>query len=306
MSDFIYEKNRLVSIHFPSLHDFIAYKLEPGAERVNGRRYKQALAQGIFHRSRDGYGPTNRSASDVLDHAVTGDDVLTRKVIQLGKQLDEVTNKNTLDYTQRIQHVKRRKVRKHFGDELDIHRVYQGQLDTAWGTTERVVIDETHNLITLFIDIGGNAGVTAESSLWRTAVVVRLVNELEAAGKSVKICVGGASVNTYVRKHCTSTVSVVVKDFNQALSIERLAAMSHIGFYRVFGFAAKMCYGDKVTQGLGQSESIRRNVPIPLQQEIDEGHTRYVYIDKSTGVRAACSSLEDCYRQMKKYSEESA
>lgn len=301
MENVVKRTDNTISIHFHSIMDFMEFKPTGEAEANNGRAFKNFLRGSG---DRKWFGPTNKNASQVITHALVGDISLGKRVTKMWAELDAATNKNTQDYTQRIQVARRKRVRKSFGDELDIHKVYQGQLDTAWSATERVVTDVQHSLITLFVDIGGNANDDAVKSLWRATVITRLVDELVAAGKSVRVLAGGASQDTYYAEKRKSTVSCVVKEYNEHLSVDRLAAMTHTGFYRVFGFAAKMAYHHKAVSSLGYSVNIHSAIPVQIQEEIDEGHTRIIHVDKCMDVTQAIRALERCYEQMKQYGEE--
>lgn len=302
MKDPIKTKDSLTSVHFESLVDFMQYQYpKDNVNRYNWRLYREGTD--TDHKP-DWYGPTNNCSVQTLEKALAGDPELGKTIQSMWAQLDQATGKKLVSYEQQIQVSKRRRIRSDFGDELDIHKVYQGQLDRAWSRTERVVIDSKHTLVTLFVDIGGNVGVDAVDALWRAVTTTRLVSELEAAGKSVKVVVGGSSSGALTGTGLLTTVSVVVKNYNQPLSLERLAAMTHLGFYRSFGFAAKMIFRQRVAPNLGHSISIANNVPVQLQEEVDEGHTRFVHIDRASSLQGAVTQLESAYEQMEKFSKE--
>lgn len=295
----------LMSCHFASLLDYVEDVKPEGTTNYDNWKWRQNKSH-PGGRFRDWFGPSATNSKQVLNLALLGDDALGEMVREMWSELDDATGKRQTDYRQRIQQVKRRKLRSDFGDELDIHKVYQGHLDTAWTRTERIEIDVEHSLITLFIDIGGNCNIKCTDTLWRAAVATRLVSELEAAGKSVKVVVGGAVSGLFRRKrHINTTVSVVVKEFNQPLSVERLAAMTHIGFFRSFGFVALERFDvDDTTSHLGHSIPISDSIPVQLQEEIDEGHTRFVHIEGANSLHAAKRELESAYKQMERYAQE--
>jgi len=210
-----------------------------------------------------------------------------------------------VDYVQKIKAVKRKLKHDRFGDELDIHKVYAGKLDTAWTRRERVVYDKEHPLVTLYVNISGSAGVEADESLWRAVVTLKIYEELIQAGKSVRVIVGGSSSGTFRTSH-KCACAMVVKEYNQSLSMERLAAMTHIGFYRIFGFAAKAAQDELMLKSsMGYSDRINeKNIPINLQEEIAEGHTKMVFIERSTTEREAIRDLKNVYAQLKNLSGE--
>ena len=295
------ENGDLMSIHFPSYSDFLECEIEEGPNSVRAKRYRKD-DPGPGRSYPEWYGPHAKTSTDAFNNAILGSTDLAADVRSMWSDLDNVTGKRTVDYTQRIAVSKRRIKRGDFGDELDIHKVYQGQMDTAWRRTERIVQDETHSLVTLFVDYAGNCDVKARDTLWRTALTTRLVSELEAAGKSVKVVVGSASRGALRNKdYKYTTTSVVVKDYNQPLSIERLASMTHIGFFRAFGFTAKCMYPYAVTGNLGYHAEAEDHLPIQLQEEVDAGHTRFVQIRAVTRLDQAVRELERAYKQLDKF-----
>ncbi len=295
------------SVHFLSVREFLEFEYpESNPNRAEWKRWTAGGCRSGY--SHDWWGPTNTGPKCALDHGILGDRELADIVCKKRSLLDDRTGARTVDHLQRIQVAKRRRTRGGFGDELDIHKVYQGNLDIAWSRTERVVVDSVHTLTTIFIDIGGNSNVDAESTLWRAAIITRLVEELEAAGKSVKVVVGAAVARLFTSYRGTpamSTVSAVVKEFNQPLTIDRLAAMTHIGFYRSFGFACKQIFPYKCNACLGVSISVEKCIPLQLQEEVDAGHTRFIHIGRATSLEDAQQGLQSAYKQLEAYAGDS-
>lgn len=302
--DPLLRKDDVWSCHFESMTEFLEY--QHPEDNVNHWKWERDMARKVAgHRSRGFYGHYKNPAK-VLDAAIVGDEYMGGVLESHWKRLDDVTGKNTTDYQQRIKVAKRRKRKDMYGDELDIHKVYQGHLDTAWTRTERIVQDIKHNLVSIFVDFGGSAAVRMEDTLWRSAVACRLVRELEQAGKSVKVVVGGACANLLHRTRDVTTYSVTVKDFNQPLSLERLAAMTNIAFFRSFGFAAMQCFPKDTIPGYGRPVRASEYMPRQLKEDVDAGHARFVYIDKADTVDAAKRELEGAYRQLEELAKEAA
>jgi len=296
------EKTKTRSIHFDSIIDFMEHKFT-GPNKTKAERY---IKKDSYLRSGK-YGPSNTTVNDVFEHALLGDSEMLKDLESKCVQLDKVTNKNTTAYTQKIQTVKRKRVFADQGDELDIEKVYQGNLDTCWSRTERIVQDATHQLVTIFINIASSWKNPAEISFWRAAVALRLVEELQNAGKSVKIIIGGGSRNLCRNdKYEITTASFTVKEYNENITMERLAGMCHLGFFRVFGFAALCAAELKVTEHLGTPiyTSVSENIPLQLKEDIDRGHTRMICVGLCDDVNGAKTELERCYRQLEKYSKE--
>jgi len=297
----VLKNDRLVSVYFESILDLMDYV--PSGENAD-------VFRKFMNRSQRNYsnwlGSTNENVGDVIDHALTGDKALYESLMKKVNRMNKTIDMSNVNSKQRIESVKRKLKFDRFGDELDIHKVYAGKLESAWSRRERVVVDKKHSLITLFINIGGLALVDADDSLWRSVVVLKVFGELQKAGKSVRILVGGTSSAAFQRVGHSCSCAVVVKEYNQSLSVERLAAMSHVGFHRVFGFAAKSAQNEyKLSGGMGATIKIGdHNVPINLQEEVKDGHTKIVYIDKSTRESDAFRDLEKVYSQLKSLSGE--
>lgn len=290
------ENDSLVSVHFDSILDFMDH-IETGTNKREFIEYGERVLVGSSLRER-WFGPNCISSKEVFKSALLGDDDLLKslesKISTLEK--DSATCKTT---SQIVKKVKRKNVWSNAGDEIDIHKVYAGNYQNAWRKKEAIKIETKIQLVTLFIDIAGLSDASAVSSLWRAAVAVKLYRELLAAGKSVKIIVGGAS--EFAFENCTKdmTVGVVVKDYNQPLTDSRLAAMANLGFYRTWGFVAKTCQQHKLAYGLGYSiPATDKTVPINLQEEIEKGHTKFVYLRKCDNSYSASESLKFAYKQM--------
>jgi len=295
--DIIKENEKMVSVQYDSILDIINGEC-PSKNEYNKRRFKEYKNHRSNHKW---FGPTCTTAPEIIEKALLGDHKLYEKYLKpkmsmLGDQ------KDVADSEQTIQVVKRKRIRCDQGDELDIHKVYQGQMDKAWSKTERIEVAQKFHLVTLMINYGGNCDIKAEDSLWRAAVAVRLATELEAAGKSVQILVGTVSNATSNSHNKLFTESVVIKRFNQKLSMERLAALSHIGAFRVFGFLGIVSQPSEAVGSLGYSSNFSENtMPIHLQEEVDAGHTKFIHIGQALTLHSAKNELARCYAQMQEF-----
>ncbi len=297
----ISENEKIVSVHFDSILDVM--EAPPSKSMRNKNFFDNLIKHG--HRGEGGgwYGPTNRNSKDVISHALLGDVELCEKYLKpMIAKLEEFTNLRTIDYVQHVKEVKRKKVRKDFGDELDIHQIYQGRADKAWTTTERIEQDSKHHLVTLLIELTDNVRQDVVPTLWKAAVVTFLQREIERAGKSLRVIAASASSGTICNDNRNVTTSIIVKEYNETLNFERLAAMSHLGFYRVFGFAAKNCYDKDLMSSLGRASRISEHLmPIKLEEEIKKGHTKAVFLGAPKSLRDAKASLTSAYEQMKSF-----
>jgi hypothetical protein len=281
---------KLVSVHFDSIVDYIEAKPSPeNAELYKSLSNRSVSDARVF---RGWFGPNASTYQEVTNLGLVGDKDLFQSLQDKVDKLRESLGMHRRDYSAAIKQVRRVRERAAQGDELDIHSVYQGRLDVAWGRTKRIEMDHETKLVTLLIDNEDNANVNAEDTLWRSAVAVLLTEELEAAGKSVRIITYGASSGAFLgtRKNCT--VTITIKDYNSSLSLDRLAAMTHIGFGRGPGFVAMTMQPYKVHRHLGGSVSYSdRLIPLQIRPEIDKGHTKVVYLGKANHLHTAASIL---------------
>ena len=155
--------------------------------------------------------------------------------------------------------VKRRRVRAASGDNLDMFRVYRGDLDSAWERCERKH-KIGNRMVNLVVSVSGSAYVKADQLFYAGACAIRIVEELELAGYSVAvygaICVGYPSgtvtSGTYVYK---------VKEHNEAIDLNTLAVdLCRAGCFRYFGFQAVevICdvFGSKVSSSYGRASEL--------------------------------------------------
>jgi len=291
----IKENENIISIHFDSIIDFMEHQ----GSGKNKEMFDEDTRRSRSERP-DWIGSTNKNVGDVIDHALSGDQKLYSSLEKKVKTLEALDGLNNVDHIQKVKAVRRVLKYSNQGDEIDIHKVYSGKLETAWSKRVRVVQDFVHPLVTLHIDIGGASSVTSEESLWRAVVALRVFEDLTRAGKSIKIIVGGSSTEVWERDRRDSAQSITVKEYNESLSVERLAAMTHIGFYRVFGFAAKAAQDiRRLKSNYGYSAKTGdHNVAINLQEELAEGHSKFIYIGRSVSASDAQKDLKKVYQQL--------
>lgn len=298
MNDVTKESASMVSVHFEGVTELLDFT-PPENQKKNF--YANLKTR---RRKASWYGRGNSVASEVIDKALLGDPYLYGLLSAHIAELDKLTGYHTRDYTQVIQQVKRRKIKDAYGDELDIHKVYQGRMDTAWTRTERIEVGSKQHLVTLLIDLGGHAGQNAADSVWRAAIAVKLVRELEQAGKSVRIVAGLASRGAFKWEDKTLTATINLKVYNQQITLERLAAMSHFGFMRTFCFAGFYAQKHALHGHLGAPVSLQKSIPIQLQKEIDKGHTKFVYIGQAMNSSSALTHLKKAYEQMEDFAKD--
>lgn len=298
----IKENNSQISVHFESLLELMDYV----PFEINSRRFLEYMGRQSYDTyggNKNWYGATNHNAKDTLNHALIGDEVLYNSLKNKIGLLDREVGTYTKDYQQQIQMSRRKKFKSDFGDEMDIHKVYQGQCNIAWTKTKRVEVNQVKHLVTILVDYVGNCDESVDDTLWRAAVAVKLVDDLTKAGKSVKLVCGSVSSNSMVGISKLLSTSVVIKKFNERLSLSRLSAMTHLGFFRSAGFAMLCAQNNKMTVGLGHACDLSySNMPIHLKEEVDAGHVKFINIGRISSLRQATKGLENAYKQMKSFS----
>ena len=153
--------------------------------------------------------------------------------------------------------VKRRKIRDRFGDELDIHAVYAGNLDRAWTRTTRYPISSIRE-VTLYVDAGAPGHVSSDRLFWRGAAAVIACDALEGAGYSVKVVVYRRSSEAYHAsgKPSRLLITVAVKDSGQPLNKSLLVSATALsGFYRKYLFLAQLTEDTLADEMFGSTET---------------------------------------------------
>lgn len=262
------------SIHFDSILEIMEFEKYEGWPEANQRNFERHQKENLGTNSV----PTAPLAKQCIEYALVGDRQLfethgQKMISDLKKYADDVfeTDQNRLQK-------KRKRTKSNFGNELDIHKVYSGQLDRAWDATKIVQVNESLKFVTIVCDILQNWNVPALPSLWSMAVICTLADYIESCGKNVEIIVGGAGRGTNYNKQYT-TISVCVKKYNERLAIERLCAMSHLGFARSFLFMGFDTSQFKNCSSLGGNRGFNQTLPLQLKEQIDAGHTRALVID---------------------------
>lgn len=286
------EKDKLISIHYDSVIDYVEAKPHP----TNADLYER------FKRTAENqwYGPTAKGYDDAMKKAMLGDHELYKDLTGKIDQLRKSIRQSNINLDIMVKKPKRVRERGPQGDELDIHRVYQGRMDTAWSRTRRVDFDESTKLVTVLIDNEDNAMADSRRSIWRAAAAVVVVDELIKAGKSVRLVTYGASINS-TQDNNNMTVTCTIKNYNESLSSERLVAMSHIGFGRALGFCGMAMQPHRLLIGLGQTAPYSEKfIPLQFKAEMEKGHTKVVYIGKADSLYTSEQSVQSCLEQIGK------
>lgn len=169
----------------------------------------------------------------------------------------------------RTKSARRRKVRSSQGNELDIHRVFSGNLDKAWSNIVKVET-YSHNKrgkrVCVILDVTTKGVMSAEEAFWRGASAVMLVKSLMKKGYSVELNIVRIAKNK-VKGPEVIAVSVCAKSFQQRMNLELVAALTSVGFYRgpLFQTITK---GEEVSpSGLGDVIRYADDIPLPYFED---------------------------------------
>lgn len=176
--------------------------------------------------------------------------------------------------------VRKRKIRRDdHGDTLDITRVWDGHLDTAWSRpvhTERMVPNTRR--ITLAFDVTANASVTNDMALWRAALCTVLVDALARAGRIMEIWVVDSTCSAFQYSYSTPKSqrpppnlwsAWCVKRTADPVVLDRLCSMVSVGFMRTAGFTAMGCGPWTPSSGFGGA--LGQGLPHTLRQRREAG-----------------------------------
>ena len=168
---------------------------------------------------------------------------------------------------------RRKRLRSDHGDSLDIGRVWNGQLDTAWERpvrTERVATNTKR--ITLAFDVTANASVTNDMALWRAALCTVLVDSLARAGRVFEIWVVDSTSNPFTwggSRPMRLWSAWCVKRTADPLVLDRLCSMVSVGFMRSAGFMAMGAGTWEPNSGFGQA--LGSGLPASLRKRRSAG-----------------------------------
>jgi len=112
------------------------------------------------------------------------------------------------------------------GDELDLARVWDGELDTAWTMARRTPVPKASRVLVV-VRVNAMAFIKADVLAWRGVAALALADRLEAAGYVVRIAARRLADIRYVNRAYkgTHTVDVTVRKEGEPLDIHRAASL---------------------------------------------------------------------------------
>lgn len=204
--------------------------------------------------------------------------------------------------------VRRRKMRRSdTGDTLDMGRVWNGQLDTAWSRPVRFPKQSSsQRYCTIFTDCGMIGDLHADNSLWRAAMSQCLVEVLTRMGYHTEVWCGdtGYGLDAYERKIKREYCGVKIKAFNQPLNEARLAIMMHAGFFRselfsLWAGAAPF----RINSGFGRP--FQKGLVMPLRKRLEAGE-RVFRVDNVESLEGAINVMTRILDELRDSDKEAA
>lgn len=126
------------------------------------------------------------------------------------------------------------------GDEVDMQRVYRGDLDTAWSRRVKgpgsMLAKPT---VTILCNTGINVSQNSEDLFWTGAVVASMASWLVESGRSVRVL--SHQYSKEVSRGVDTYTSVVVKDFTSPLDLEILFGQTALGAMHRYAMFYSLC-----------------------------------------------------------------
>lgn len=175
--------------------------------------------------------------------------------------------------------IRRKKVRSDFGDHLDMQAVFRGELDRAWeATTRELRYHVGMTTTTVFVDMCASWMRNADEMFWRGATAVVLADAFEKSGRAVRIVGFSTASNQYESHHGDTTTSILVKDYEDVLNLEKTAMITALsGFWRYWFWRSWASIPARLTAGFGRVKHFENGpikdverLPKPLQEMVSD------------------------------------
>lgn len=232
-----------VSYEWQSYEDFIPDLIE--IRKRDPEIYARTVAAGAGYNAAQRWWGAN-SYDDVQEKIRTGWPELRQKLERMMYGIELALPQYPTAATVR----RRKRHRDDHGDSLDMGRVWNGQLDTAWERPVRTEREaQSTKRVTLAFDVTANASVNNDMAMWRAALCMLLVDSLARAGRTLEIWVIDSSGTPFTWGGVTTFQGSTrtpqrlwsawrVKGTGDPINMDRLCSMCGVGFMRTAGFMA--------------------------------------------------------------------
>jgi hypothetical protein len=252
---------------YESIADFLSAMKAPP---LNPANKKEWLAMGFDRRNDNWFGAGCRSGTDVQTLVSEG---WGEGRERLNKFRGEMGALNAAPVDRR-----RRMIRAAMGANVDMQRVWTGQLETAWTLHKRQFTagPQQIELCANMICIGAEH---PDVLFWRGAAAAVLTDALEAAGYMVKLTVvfGGRHYVENSKVSCRITV----KDHGAPFDIASTSATILPGFFRAIGHAwiAGHCKKDISSAGISVTQGRVEDHELLLSHDIRDHGTALAFVN---------------------------
>ena len=143
------------------------------------------------------------------------------------------------------------------GDDIDMQRVYAGQIDQAWRQSRRVSMRQPGHY-RIVIDVAHLSNISASDMFWPGAAGIVLADCLAQAGHNVEIIAGRRGSNVLSEGEEIQS-AIVVKGYHDPLNIVSLAGVTALaGFFRSIGLTwTAGHFRKRARRGAGLSRTMR-------------------------------------------------
>lgn len=264
------EKKNVVYMHYDSIRDL--HEDNPTLES-NISKYKESVIQ---RSQRIGWYGMPGSAKEIMEKLVYGWDEGAKQISKIGETLSF----NIGD----VQSMRRKRVRSHFGDHIDMQSVYSGNLSRAWETTKREAsLSSGKQSVLIMVDLATSANVNASSGFYKGATAALIADKYQTAGRSVSIVTTANTKNSYYNDK-DLMLSLCVKEFDQPMSPEEIAAVTSMAFFRTFFFKGILNSPYEVAWGMGSPQRREKRLPLHLEDTLN---SKVIYVPSSIETESA-------------------
>lgn len=158
---------------YDDLSEFLADAFKPVRNRANLKHVDDPLPSGFMCNDR----PTLRTYEDA--RRALNNPLFPQGAERIERLMEAIQTPTPVS-------IKRRLIRDAEGDDLDVTRVWQGDLDRAWSHAKRQRTPATSRIL-IGVFVSASANVRSKTLAWRGAAALALANALEAASYMVEI-----------------------------------------------------------------------------------------------------------------------
>lgn len=198
---------------------------------------------------------------------------------------------------------RRKRRRGDAGDELDMGRVWNGELDKAWTRPvkdNRLATDQRR--VTVVINTAMGHTISNEKAMWKAALAMLVCDSLIRTGRSVEIWSVASCTDMWTQgRFPLTTLAWCVKKTSEPVLMDRLATMVSVGFFRTYGFLAMHTQPDLEVIGY---RGYPCNIALPhtLKEREDRGEV-VVRIDRCYTKQEAIAQYQQIWKTLHEQKE---